>query len=388
MPVSDLLSRAVVKVIPHALAERKLAAGTPLRVYLGIDPTSSKLHLGHAVPLRKLRAFADSGHHAILLFGTFTAMLGDPSGRDRMRIALTREDVQRNITTYQQQVAKIIDLEGIDIVENHTWLDRLSQHDLIRLASQFTKQQMEQREMFARREREGNPIHLHEFLYPLYQGYDSIQLDVDCEIGATDQEFNMLAGRRLQQAFGKREKFIVTLPLLEGLDGRKMSKTYDNCIWIEDGPREMYGKLLSIHDHLIGTYMERCTDIPLPEIRAAEKAMGEGANPKVYKMQLARAVVTLYHGDAAAHAAEAEFERVFTRKEAPEDVPTICMASGTRLIAALVRANVVSSASDARRIIAQHGIEKDGKYITSADAAAEEGTYRIGKRRFLRITLS
>lgn len=383
MPTNDLLTRAVAKVIPQKLAEEKLRSGKELRVYLGIDPTSSKLHLGHAIALRKLGQFAAAGHHAILLIGSFTATLGDPSGRDELRKPLTKEQVEKNFQTYRAQAAKVIDMEKIETVYNHTWLEKLSQHDLISLASHFTKQQMEQRDMFQRREREGNPIHMHEFLYPLYQGYDSVHLDVDCEIGATDQEFNMLCGRTLQKAFGKREKFIITTRILEGTDGRKMSKTYGNCIDLEDPPGEMFGKVMSIRDDLMATYFECCTDIPVGEYQKLLKG-----NPKEAKIRLARAIVALYHCTKAADRAEKEFTRVFSKGETPKDIPEFRVEKGTLLVDALVASGLVSSKSEARRLIEQKGIELNKKVIQNANAEVEKGIVQIGKRRFLRLTIT
>ncbi len=230
MKNNDLLTRAAAKVIPEKLAEEKLLSGKRLRIYWGIDPTGNRLHLGHTVPLRKLQAFIDAGHEVIVVIGSFTAMIGDPSGRDELRKPLTKEEVENNFRTYQQQAAKVIDFSKAVVRYNHEWLRKLTPELLVQIASHFTKQRMEQREMFARREKEGKPIHISEFIYPLLVGYDSVVLDVDCELGGSDQEFNMLCGRDLQKIFGKREKFVLTLKLLEGTDGRKMSKTYENCI--------------------------------------------------------------------------------------------------------------------------------------------------------------
>jgi tyrosyl-tRNA synthetase len=256
MQSDELLTRGVAKVIPQKLAVQKLKEGKKLRVYLGIDPTGAHLHIGHAVQLRKLQQFADAGHDAIFLIGSFTAMIGDPTGKDTQREALTVEQVQKNFESYKEQAAKVLDFSKITIVYNHEWLKKLGFEEIAKLASSFTVQQMEQRDMFEKRLKEDKPIGVHEFIYPLMVGYDSVHLDVDCEIGGTDQEFNMLAGRTLQKAYDKREKFIVTNKLIEGTDGRKMSKTYDNCIYLDDTPKDMYGKTLSIKDDLITTYME------------------------------------------------------------------------------------------------------------------------------------
>ncbi|MFH1671062.1 MAG: tyrosine--tRNA ligase, partial [Patescibacteria group bacterium] len=229
---NDLLTRAVEDVVPRDLAEKKLKSGKPIRIYWGIDPTGSKLHLGHSVPLRKFKAFADAGHEVIFLIGSFTAMIGDPSGQDNMREPLTKKKVEENFKTYKKQAAKILDFKKVKVVYNHTWLEKLKFDEIVKLASNFTLQQMIQRDMFKDRIKKANPIGLHEFLYPLMVGYDSVMLDVDCEMGGSDQYFNMLCGKTLQKAFGKREKFVLTTKLLEGTDGRKMSKSYGNCIYL------------------------------------------------------------------------------------------------------------------------------------------------------------
>lgn len=387
MAAHDLLTRAVGSVIPKKLAEDKLASGQKLRIYLGIDPTGSRLHLGHAVALRKMQAFVDAGHHVIFLIGSFTAMIGDPSGRDTQREPLTAEQVRENFRTYKEQASKVLDFSCVEIRQNNEWLDTVTLKDLVGLAGNFTVQQMMQREMFEKRIEEGKPIGVHEFLYPVMVGYDSVVLDVDCEMGGTDQEFNMLAGRTLQKAFGKREKFILTTKLLEGTDGRKMSKTYDNCIWLEDSAKDMYGKLMSVNDNLIAQYMECCTNIPMEEISTIEKAMTKGENPKAFKMRLARDVVSLYHGDAAAAEAEGEWTRVFSQHELPEDMEEIAAKKGELLGDVLVRATLISSKSDFRRLIDQKGIHLNNKVVQDVNATVEEGVVKVGKRRFGRIVL-
>jgi tyrosyl-tRNA synthetase len=380
--MDDLLTRAVEQVVPRDLAERMLRSGTPIRLYLGIDPTGSRLHLGHSVPLRKLKAFADAGHEVVFLIGSFTAMVGDPSGRDEARVPLTREQIEENFKTYKEQASKVLDFSKVKVVFNHEWLEKLTSRELLKLASFFTKQQMEQRDMFVRREEEGKPIHLNEFLYPLLQGYDSVHLDVDCELGATDQEFNMLAGRTLQKALGKREKFVLTVKILEGTDGRKMSKTYENCIYLEDEPNDMYGKVMSIKDDLMATYFECCTDVPMEEVRQILKG-----KPRDAKARLAREITTLYHGASAAKRAEEEFNRVFQEKGLPDDVPEVKVKRGTLLIDALVSAQLVPSKSEARRLIEQGGVKLNNKVVQDLAQAVEEGILQVGKRKFVRIAL-
>lgn len=380
MTPSELLTRAVAKVIPEDLAKAKLASGKKLRIYNGVDPTGSKLHIGHTVPLRKLQAFADAGHEVTFLIGSFTAMIGDPSGRDDARVSLSREQVEENFKTYKQQAEKVLDFSKVKVVYNHEWLEKLGGKELLHIASFFTKQQMEQRDMFVRREEEGNPIYISEFLYPLLQGYDSAHLDVDCELGATDQEFNMLAGRTLQKALGKREKFVLTVKIIEGTDGRKMSKTYDNCIYLEDEPNDMFGKVMSVKDELMALYFECCTDVPMDEVKEILKG-----SPRDAKARLAREIVTLYHGADAAKKAEAAFNKVFKDKGTPDDVPELKVKKGTALIDALVQGKLAPSKSEARRLIEQGGVSVDGTVVTSVDAKAAAGLVKVGKRKFAKI---
>lgn len=385
MQTSELLTRGVEQVVPKTLAEEKLKSGKKMRIYLGIDPTGNKLHLGHSVPLRKLQAFADAGHEVIFLVGSFTAMIGDPTGRDTQREPLTKEQVIKNFETYKQQAGKVLDFSKVKIVYNHEWLEKLNGADILKLASVFTVQQMEERDMFQVRREKGLPIGVHEFLYPLFVGYDSVILDVDCELGGSDQLFNMLAGRTLQTHLGKRDKFVLTTKLIEGTDGRKMSKTYDNCIWLEDSAKDMYGKTLRIEDHLITTYMECCTDVPTAEIEEIEKKMKKGENPMLFKKQLASAIVTLYHGQAAAKKSAEEFTKVFSDKEMPSDIPEVKAKKGELLLDLLLREKLISSKGNGRRLMEQKGIHRDEKAVKDVNAAAETGVYKVGKRKFVRI---
>jgi tyrosyl-tRNA synthetase len=382
---SELLTRAVETVVPKDLAEKKLASGKPLRLYLGIDPTGAKLHLGHSVPLRKLKAFQDAGHHVIFLVGSFTAMIGDPSGRDAQREPLTRERVEKNFETYKEQASKILDFSKVELRYNDEWLAKLRFDDIVKIASHFTVQQMLEREMYQRRMEEGKPIALQEFFYPLMQGYDSVALDVDFEVGGNDQLFNILCGRTLQQIFGKREKFALTTRLIEGTDGRKMSKTYDNCIYLEDEANDMYGKLMRVRDDLIVTYMECVTEMPMAEVKEAAAAMQKGVNPKELKMKLAREVVKLYHGNAAADTAEKEFINVFSDRGVPDEMPEAKAGKGTALIDLIVKEKLAPSKSEARRLIQQGAVTIDDKPVTAVDAVAEKGILKVGKRKFLRL---
>ncbi len=381
----DLLTRAVSDVVPKKLADEKFKAGKPLRIYLGIDPTGSKLHLGHAVPLRKLKAFQDAGHHVIFLVGSFTAMIGDPSGRDQMREPLTREQVEKNFQTYKDQAGKILDFSKVELRYNHEWLEKLKFDDIVKLAGHFTVQQMLERDMFQERLSQGKPIGLHEFFYPLMVGYDSVVLDVDIELGGNDQLFNMLAGRTLQTALGKRDKFVLTTKLLEGTDGRKMSKTYDNCIWLDDTAKDMYGKLLRIKDDLIVTYLECATELPMEEVKDLEKQLKKGVNPKEIKMRLAREVTALYHGKEAAEHEEKEFINVFSKHELPEDMPEVKAKKGTLLIDLLAEQKLAASKSEARRLFEQGAIKLNDEIVKDINAAVAPGVLKVGKRKFVKI---
>jgi len=383
----ELLTRAVEKVVPQKLAEEKLASKKPIRLYLGIDPTGARLHLGHSVPLRKLRQFCDAGHEVIFLVGSFTAMIGDPTGRDQMREALGFTQVQKNFETYKQQAGKVLDFSKVTVKYNHEWLGELKFQEITHLLGHFTVQQMLERDMFEKRLKEGKPIAMSEFLYPLMQAYDSAFMDVDAEIGGNDQLFNMLCGRTLQTAQNRRDKFVLTTKLIEGTDGRKMSKTFDNCIWLEDTAKDMYGKVLSIKDELITTYMECTTDIPMDEIKEVEKQMKKGANPKEFKMRLARELVTMYHSEKDAQEQEEEWTRVFSNKEMPSDMPEAKVAKGALLIDVLIENGLIPSKSEARRLIEQKGIHLNDAAVSALDQAAEEGIVKVGKRKFLKITL-
>lgn len=438
MTHEELLTRAISDIVPRKLAEEKLKSGKKLRVYLGIDPTGAKLHLGHSVPLRKLKAFTDAGHEVIFLIGSFTATIGDPTGRSDIREQLTREQIEINFKDYKAQAEKVLDFSKVEIRYNTEWYDKMSSLDFMRISSHFTVQQMMQRDMFKERMKwkvvcqhckemtdapiqfqsvedkdvatiesfeitcshcgkkttcsketiipPPNPVSSMEILYPMLQGYDSVMLDVDCEIGGNDQLFNMLCGRKLQKIFKKREKFVLTTKLIEGTDGRKMSKSYNNCVYLTDTPSEMYGRLLSMPDNLIPLYMECCTDIPMAEVQSAEKALNDGSeNPKNLKMRLAREIVTMYHSAADAKAAEEGFENVFKNKGVPEDMPEYKASKGESLIDALVASGSCASKSEARRLIEQGGIKVNDKAVTDVNAKAEKGITKVGKRKFVKI---
>lgn len=381
MSDSELLTRGVANVIPQKLAEEKLKSGKKLRLYWGIDPTGARIHLGHAVPMRKMKAFADAGHEVIFLVGSFTAMIGDPSDRESLRQPLTFKQVKENFETYKEQASKILDFSKVQVRYNNEWLEKLNFGQILKLASVFTVQQMMQRDMFKKRLKEGKDIGVHEFLYPLMVGYDSVVLDVDGELGGTDQEFNMLAGRTLQRAMDKREKFVLTVKLLEGTDGRKMSKSYDNCIYLNDSPNDMFGKVMSVKDDLMPQYFDLCTDVYEKDWKKIVKG-----NPRDAKVKLAAEIVALYHGKVAAEKAEAEFNTVFAKGGVPEDIPQAKAQKGESLIDLLVREGIVTSKSDARRLIDQNAVSIDGNTIESHDQSAEQGIVKVGKRKFIKIT--
>ncbi|OGC84450.1 tyrosine--tRNA ligase [Candidatus Adlerbacteria bacterium RIFCSPHIGHO2_12_FULL_53_18] len=372
--VDELLTRGVMEAVPRELAVQKLRSGNQLRVYLGVDPTGAKLHLGHSVPLRKLKAFADLGHHVIFLVGSFTAMVGDPTGRDTAREPLNREQVEKNFKTYKAQASKILDFSKVELRYNHEWLEKMQFADIMKLASNFTVQQMLERDMFRERIKREEDLSPNEFLYPLMQGYDSVMLDVDCEIGGNDQLFNMLAGRKLQKAFGKREKFVLTTKLIEGTDGRKMSKTYDNAVYLDDVPTEMYGKLMSIKDELVPTYFETLTDVPMAEVAEILKS-----HPKEAKQRLAKEIVALYHGKGAAEKAEAGFMK-------PDDAVSITIMKGQKLRD--IAQQLQLSMSEMRRLVDQGAIEVvGGKKLSAIDAPLMNTTLKIGKHRFIKIVV-
>ena len=371
--IDELLSRGVENVLPKELAQKKLASGERLRVYLGIDPTGAKLHLGHSVPLRKLRAFADLGHEVIFVVGSFTATIGDPTGRDAAREPLTKKQVEENFKDYKRQAQKILDFSNIEVRYNGEWLEPLNFADIVRLASNYTIGQLIQRDMFQRRIKDGKPISLHEFLYPLMVGYDSVVLDVDCELGGSDQEFNMLSGRHLQERMGKRDKFILTTRLIEGLDGRKMSKTYDNCVYLEDEPADMYGKIMAVKDELVGAYFETATGVPMGEVEEILKG-----HPKEAKMRLGREIVAMYHDAAAAQKAEDDWQTTFSQGGVPANVPTVAAGKLRDIVDGV-------SMSELRRLVDAGAVSyvESGEKVPSIDAEVK-GVIRIGKHRFLK----
>ena len=388
-----LLQRGAVDLISKEDLEKKLkksvAAGVPLKIKAGFDPTAPDLHLGHTVLIQKLKHFQDLGHQVLFLIGDFTGMIGDPTGKSETRKPLTEDDVKRNAETYKTQIFKILDPDKTEVVFNSTWLSALSSHDFIRLASQLTVARMLERDDFKKRFDSQQPISIHEFLYPLIQGYDSVALQADVEIGGTDQLFNLLMGRELQRSAGQAPQVVLTMPLLEGLDGvNKMSKSLGNYIGITDSADDIYGKVLSISDTLMFRYYELLSDLPIEEIHSLRGAMESGdCHPKEVKKRLALELTARYHGQEEARRAEDNFERVFQKHGLPDDLPEVEVAAGESrwLPKLLVDLGLVGGTGEARRLIKQQAVTIDGVKIDSEDYAlpvSGEILIKVGKRRF------
>ena len=391
-----LIERGTVECISRDELVKKLqksvATGVPLKVKAGFDPTAPDLHLGHTVLLQKLKHFQDLGHHIYFLIGDFTGMIGDPTGKSETRKALTREDVQRNAESYKEQVFKILDPQKTEVVFNSSWLGKLDSFDMIKLASQLTVARMLEREDFKTRFEGGKPISIHEFLYPLIQGYDSVALEADVELGGTDQLFNLLMGRDLQRSRGQEPQIVLTLPLLEGLDGvNKMSKSLGNYIGITESANDIYGKVLSVSDTLMFRYYDLLSDLPTSEIASLKRKMEGGEiHPKEVKKQLARELATRFHNREDALAAEENFEKVFQKKGLPDEIPEVNLAASEAvwLPQLLVDAGLVSSTSDGRRMIKQNAVTVDGEKITEEGRtfpSQGELLIKVGKRRFCRV---
>ncbi len=372
----------------------KLARGQPLRVKEGFDPTRPDLHLGHTVQFNKLRQLQDLGHHIIFVIGDFTGMIGDPTGRNVTRPALTRDEIEANAKTYTDQAFLILDREKTEVAFNSTWLLPLGADGMIKLAAKYTVARMLERDDFGKRYQNGQPIAIHEFLYPLAQGYDSVALEADIELGGTDQKFNLLVGRELQRHYGQEPQCILTLPLLEGLDGvNKMSKSLDNYIGITEPPNEIFGKLMSISDELMWRYYDLLSFRPEDEIAGLKRECGEGRNPRDAKVALAREIVARFHSQAAAEHAIAEFDARFRGGALPEDMPEVTLATaGAGLpIAQLAKhAGIVESTSEALRLIAQRGLKVDGDVVADKGLVIPAGrtvVVQAGKRKFARVTV-
>lgn len=384
----EILSRGVEAIVPKKGLQEKMKAGKKLKVYLGMDPTSTRLHLGNAVPLRKLRDFQIAGHEVIFLVGSFTALIGDTSDKDAMRKPLTSKEIEENFHTYKEQASKILDFKKAKIMYNGDWLSDLSFENIVELAQHFTVQQMIERDMYQKRLEAGKPIGLHEFFYPLMQGYDSVHMEVDLEIGGNDQLFNMLAGRTLLQAYKGKEKHVLTTPLIEGLDGRKMSKSYGNTINITDEPSDMFGKIMSMSDELIIKYFLLCTDLPLKEIDEIDKELKGGMNPRDAKMKLAGEIVALYHSNDAATQAQQDFVNVFKKGGVPDDMSEFKLSGERNIIDLLELCKLITSKSEGRRVLEQGGVKVNDKKVKSVDKVIKlekDMVIQVGKRRFAKI---
>jgi len=367
----------------------RLAEGRPLRVYCGYDPTSPDLHLGHTVTMRKLRQFQELGHQAIFVIGTFTALIGDPSDKDKARPRPTLEQVEENARTYVRQAFKILDPERTEVRYNGEWLSKLTFEDIVELASLFTVQQFLARDNFAKRYKRGDPIWLHEFMYALMQGYDAVALRADVQIGATEQLFNLLAGRRIQEHFGQRPQVCITYPILVGTDGKlRMSKSLGNYIGIDEPPEVMYGKVMSIPDEAMPNYFDLVTRWSPEEIERIKAGLADGSiHPRDAKMRLAWEIVDAFHGHEAADAAQAHFRRVFQERELPEEMPVRELSEPVNIVDLIFEARFARSKSEARRLVQQGAVRLDGERVTDIETMIEpcEAVLRVGRRRFLRL---
>ena len=391
MTIQEILTRGVAEVLPSTQSLTKLMQEKKIRVFLGIDPTGSLLTLGHSVVLRKLQQFAELGHDVILLIGNGTVKIGDPTGRDSTRPMLTDAEIESNFKNWQDQASKVLDFSQIRITRNGDWLNQLSYADMVKLMAKTTVQQLMERDMFQERVKNGQPIFGHEIIYPLLQGYDSVAMDVDLEIGGTDQTFNMMMGRHLQKVYNDHEKWVLTTPIINGTDGRKMSKSYGNFIAITENPTDMYGKLMSIADSTIIEYFTLLTDLPMEDISQIQSAIAAGENPMQFKKKLAYLLTKFYHSADEAVAAETHFEKTVQSKEVPSEITPVKVPSWEMRVFDLVQACIPEeSNSQIRRLIEQGGVEviDPDQKLTDAQQiiTIKPGTVlRIGKRRFFQF---
>lgn len=391
----ELIKRGASEILSLEALALKLKEGRPLRVKAGFDPTAPDLHLGHTVLINKLRQFQDLGHRVMFLIGDFTAMIGDPTGKSATRKPLDQDEVRANARTYEAQIFKILEPEKTEICFNSTWMNEMSAADLIRLASKHTVARMLERDDFQRRYRSEQPIAIHEFLYPLVQGYDSVAMEADIELGGTDQKFNLLVGRQVQEAYGQIPQVVLTVPILEGLDGvQKMSKSLNNYIGITEDPKEMFGKVMSISDELMWRYYELLSlDKSIGEIKAMHDRARRGeVNPRDCKVELAKEIVARFHDRKAADDAVHDFERRFRQRELPEDIPEVRISipeGGMRIANLLKEAGLTSSTSDALRMVQQGAVRLDGERVSDKSLVIESSKthiVQVGKRRYARVT--
>lgn len=390
-----LIKRGCDELLVESELVEKLKTGRPLRVKAGFDPTAPDLHLGHTVLINKLRHFQELGHQVVFLIGDFTGMIGDPSGKNVTRPPLSREQVLENARTYKEQVFKILDPEKTEVAFNSTWFETLGASGMIRLAAQHTVARMLERDDFSKRYGNGQPIAIHEFLYPLCQGYDSVALKADVELGGTDQKFNLLVGRELQKHYGQSPQCVLTVPLLEGLDGvNKMSKSLGNYVGIYEAPQEIFGKLMSVSDTLMWRYFDLLSFRSEGEIAAFKRDVENGANPRDVKVALAQEIVARFHGAQAAEAALADFEARFRQGAIPDEMPEFALqsetAEGLSVLQVLKQAGLTASTSEAIRMIAQGGVKADGEKVSDKGLLLPVGAtvvLQVGKRKFARISV-
>ena len=387
--IDELLARGVEDIIVKDELKAALLSGRQLRIKLGVDPTGPKMHLGRAIPLRKLREFQKLGHQIVFIGGDFTAQVGDASDKSEKRPMLTRAQIDENIKDYKSQVSKIIDMSKAEFVYNSDWLSKLSFEEVTKLAEVFTVQQMLARRNFKDRYDKGVEISLREFLYPIMQGYDSVAVKADVELGGFDQLFNLKAGRDIQDYYGQPKQHILTCTMLEGTDGRKMSTSWGNVITIVDEPFDMFGKLMSVRDDLITKYLTLCTDLTLEEIASLEKELASGANPRDIKMRLATEVVTMYHSEKDAALAKNAWIETFSKGGIPENIPELRGTPDQDMADLLVSSEIVSSKTDWRRLIEEGAVtDAEGNVLSDPKVKVYNVTLRIGKKRFAKIVLS
>jgi tyrosyl-tRNA synthetase len=380
----ELLTRCVAEIVDTKHLKAQLDSGKKLRIKLGIDPTSPNLHIGRAVLLWKLRAFQDLGHTAVFIVGDATGIVGDASDKDSERPMLTQVQVKANMKTYFDQAFKILDPKKTETHYNSEWLAKLGFAELAKMASLFGLHEFESREVVARRMKAGQRVSLHEILYPLMQGYDSVAIKADVELGGTDQRFNLLAGRTIQPTYGLEAQDILMTNLLEGTDGRKMSSSWGNVINLTDEPNDMFGKVMSIADELIVKYFEYATRVPMPEVKQIEKELKNGGNPRDIKKRLAEEIVTLYHGKESALSASKEWEKVFSNKEKPSEIEEVKVTS-SNIVDVLVEAKLAESKSVAKRLLEQNGVKIDDQVANESSSAVSGNLIQVGKRKFIKI---
>jgi len=388
--IKTLLERGVSDVIVREELEKKLKSGKKLRIKLGIDPSGADLHLGHMVVIKKLREFQEAGHHIMLLFGNFTGQIGDPTDKLNSRPPKTQKELEKNAKTYIDQVSKVLNIKKVEVMWNADWLGKLKFADVVNLAQVFTVHQMLERDMYQERIKKNHPIYMHEFLYPLMQGYDSVAMKADLEVGGTDQTFNLLAGRPIQKAYEQKPQHVLTVPLLIGTDGKeKMGKSLDNYIGINESPKDMFGKTMSITDDLILDYFELATDLTLKELSKIKKELEGGANPRDLKVRLAKEIVTFYHSKKDADKAEQEFINMFQKKDLPDEIEKKKLKkSEWNIVDLITELEMVPSKSEGRRMVQQGAVKVDQEKVESIETEIDissEKLIQVGKRKFLKV---